>query len=325
MTFHIQCSMWNVFKLVFLFVGVVIGAGFATGSEIVLYFSETGVASVIFSAFLMGIMSIVFCYFGKVKKQSKIVYNLLKIVVFCSSLVTYCVMISGSNEIILLAFNWKYFGIATAVIVAILMLYDMKIIKLLNVIIVPCIVLIMVGILLKSGVVSTSGFNAETSLKYTGMNMLLGGYFMAEEGERLTRKQIFACGGLVFLCMGVLMVICYYISLQGVGVSMPLFEVAKVQGLAAFAGVVIYLAIFTTLIGSGRAVADFIVVYAPKKILIFALFLLLGVQFSFLNFAGLVEFCYGMIGEIGMYLCVLVVISTLYLNIKIKLCNTLKE
>lgn len=321
MIFRIQFCMWKIFKLVFLFVGVVIGAGFATGSEIVLYFEKTGLSAVLFSAFLMGVLAVVFCYFGKIKNRCKIANNLMKIVVFFSSIVTYCVMISGSEEIVFSAFGVKYFGLITGLIVAVLMLYDMKIIKLLNVIIVPCIVLIMAGILAKSGGVWTGGFDVDKSVKYAGMNMLLGGYFMAEEGEGLSHKQILMCGGLVFASMSSLMVVCYLICTQATIAPMPLFEVAKMHGLLWASGIVIYLAIFTTLIGSGRAVADFMLAFDCKKILIFAFFALLTMQFFFLPFDKLVHFCYGKIGEIGMIVCIIVVCSTAFAYIKKKMRN----
>lgn len=308
--------MWNVFKLVFLFVGVVIGAGFATGSEIVLYFGKTGLPSVLFSALLMSSLAVIFCYFGKIKNRFKIANIFMKIVVFFSSVVTYCVMLSGSEEIIFATFGVRYFGLITGIVVAILMLYDMKIIKLLNVIIVPCIVLIMAGILAKSGGVWIDGFDCDSSVKYAGMNMLLGGYFMAEEGNELSNKQILLCGSLVFVAMASLMLVCYLISVQALNFSMPLFEVAKTNGIVFSAGIVIYLAIFTTLIGSGRAVADFMLKFDCKKLLVFTFFVLLGVQFFFLDFNSLVHFCYGKIGEIGMVVCLIVTVCTIeaYIN-----------
>ena len=110
--------MRRIFKLVFLFVGVVIGAGFATGSEIVLYFKNSGYISVVISGIIMGLLSIAFCYFGKLQSKYKIMKNLTKIVVFLSSIITYCIMISGTSELIYNQFGIKYFGIITGFVVA---------------------------------------------------------------------------------------------------------------------------------------------------------------------------------------------------------------
>lgn len=305
-----------VFKLVFLFVGVVIGAGFATGSEIVLYFKNSGYISVVLASLIMGILSIIFCYFGRIKSKSNFLKNLMKIVVFLSSIVTYCVMISGVGELIYTQYGIKYFGVFTAFIVAILMLYDMRIIKLLNLVIVPMIIVIMIVLLAKSGGEIYSGFNISSSIKYAGMNMLLGGYFMQEEGDQLTHKQIFGAGVLVFMTMALLMSICYVISMNACGASMPVFEVARNNGLGVLASIVVYLAIFTTLIGSGRAFADMLSVVTSSKLLIFTLFFVLGIYFDGLDFGALVAFCYDEIGEMGVVICTLVIINLAFHIIK---------
>ena len=304
--------MRYVFKLVFLFVGVVIGAGFATGSEIVLYFKNSGYLSVLLASLIMGALSVIFCYFGELQKKSKIVNDLSKIVVFLSSIVTYCVMISGTAELIYTQFGIKYFGIITGLIVAVLMLYDIRIIKVLNLIIVPLIVVIMIVILVVSGGQIYTGIDFSSSLKYAGMNMLLGGYFMSEEGDKLSHKQIAMSGVLVTLVMALLMSVCYMISMQAPVSGMPVFEVARSYGLGVLAAIVVYLAIFTTLIGSGRAFADMILKIVPHKWFVFTLFFTLGCYFDGLDFAALVGFCYGEIGELGLMVCLMVICNMIY-------------
>lgn len=304
-------SLKVVIRLVFLFVGVVIGAGFATGSEIMLYFKNSGYLSVILSSVIIGVFCVVFLYFGRLQKNVKIIKNLMKIVVFLSSIVTYCVMISAVSELICTQFNIKYFGAITAVIVAILMTYDMRIIKLLNVIIVPLIIVLMIVILATSHGEIYSGFKPLKSLLYAGMNMLLGGYFMSEEGDQLTHKQIAATGVLVAVIMALLMSVCYIISMQACGASMPVFEVARSNGLGTLAAIVVYLAIFTTLIGSGKAFADMIFAFVPNKLIVFILCSVLGFYFDGLDFNGLVAFCYSKIGNIGFVLCNVVLLCVI--------------
>lgn len=316
--------MRRVFKLVFLFVGVVIGAGFATGSEIVLYFKNSGYFSVLLASLAMGVLSIFFCYFGKLGNSGKFVKNLMKIVVFFCSIVTYCVMISGTSELIFNQFGIRHFGILTSFIVAILMLYDIKIIKLLNVIIVPIIVIIMIIILSKSDAEIQSGVNIGTSLKYAGMNMLLSGYFLSEEGKDLSHKQIALTGICVTIAMGTLMSICYFISMQAVASNMPIFEVARSHGLGLLAAIVVYFAIFTTLIGSGRAFADMTEKFVPNKIFTFVIVFVLGCYFDKLNFGDLVNFCYGEIGKIGLIICIAVVANVAVCLIRYLLKDKLK-
>ncbi len=311
-----------IIRLVFLFVGVVIGAGFATGSEIMLYFKNCGYLSVLFAAVIMGLLCVFFCYFGKLQKKIKYIKNLMKIVVFLSSMVTYCVMLSAVSELIETQFGIKYFGIFTAFIVAILMLYDMRIIKLLNLIIVPLIMALMLVILIIGKGEVYSGFNPLQSILYAGMNMLLGGYFMSEEGAELSHKQIACTGVIVTIVMGGLMSICYVISMQAFSASMPVFEVARSHGLGVLAAVVVYLAIFTTLIGSGKAFADMIFAFVPNKFIIFVLCFVLGFYFDGTDFSSLVSFSYSQIGNIGFVICIIVVLSVLCNYFKMIIANS---
>lgn len=301
--------MKRVFKLVFLFVGVVIGAGFATGSEIVMYFRNNGYLSVLAASIIIGALSMVFCCFGKLNNRSKTIKNLIKIVVFISSAVTYCVMISGVSQLIFSQFSVPFFGALTALVTAFLMMYDMRIIKLLNLIIVPLIMVMMLVILSSTNAEFYTGFDIMAAFKYSGMNMLLGGYFMMNEADEMSVSQICATGGLVSVIMAALLTICYLISMQSPQSAMPIFEVARSNGLGALAAVVVYLAIFTTMIGSARAFADMLSPHYVAKGWLFALLFVLGLYFDGLDFAALVAFCYGKIGTIGMVICIVVCVA----------------
>lgn len=308
--------MQKVFKLTFLFIGVVIGAGFATGAEIVLFFGKNGLPSVIFSAFVIAVLSAIFCLFGKIKNKNKTVNNLLKIVVFASSIVTYFVMISGANCLIKEQFGFEYFGVITGGIVAILVSKDLSVIKLLNLVIIPLIIVIMLVILFASGGVFNNSFDFLVSCKYAGMNMLLGGYFLADEGESLSKKQIFFLFIATFFAMAILMSVCYLISMQGAVSAMPIVEVARRCGFSVLACVVVYLAIFTTLIGSGKLVFDMMFEFCSEKALIFTLLFVVSLIFSRLEFASLVEFCYSNIGKIGLFLSVFITVYTTFVYTK---------
>ena len=62
-------DFFYAFKSSCLFVGTVIGAGFATGEEIKLYFGGTDMGSVCLSALFFGVFSALFMIFGKIKMQ----------------------------------------------------------------------------------------------------------------------------------------------------------------------------------------------------------------------------------------------------------------
>ena len=289
----------SIFKTVFLFVGAVIGAGFATGSEVMLYFGGTGLSSVILSGSLIGVFAIVFALFGKLSNRYKWLDNLLKIAVFFSSFATFCVMISGADEVIRFAFNIKYFGAFTGVIVAFLLLFDMRIIKIINSVIVPFILLLFAVMLIKTGGNLGGGFDPSSSILYASMNMLLGGYMMTREGRNYSVKNILWIGGIIAIIMTTLLGFCYFISMEGYGFSMPLFEVAKRIGLGACAGVIIYLAIFTTLIGAGRVMGDIMCDLGQNKYLFSLLIALVSVLVYSADFRQSVAFIYPPLGWVG--------------------------
>lgn len=296
---------YSIFKTVFLFVGAVIGAGFATGSEIMLYFGDSDIWSVILSGIIIGILAIIYGLFGKITDRYRWVDKVQKAVILVCTLVTYIIVLAGAEEIINFTFKVKYFGVITGILVAILLLYDMRIIKLLNAIIVPIIAIMMLVLVCKSGDITSGQFTVDRSILYACMNMMLGGYIMTQEGKQYTTKQLLFCGSMIAVIMSILMVFCYMVAINGRTLSMPLYEVAKHVGLGGSAGVIIYLAIFTTLIGSARMIGDILVEIGLSPRLVAVFFALLSCSSLRVDFARMVAVCYPPTGWIGLgYLAV---------------------
>ncbi len=317
--------IFSIFKTVFLFVGAVIGAGFATGSEVMLYFGNSNMLTIILAGLLIGLFAMVFASFGKISNKYKWLDNMLKIAVFFSSLITFCIMVAASDEVMRLSFNIRYVGAATGVIVAFLMLFDMRIIKLLNSIIVPFIVMLFIVMLVKTGGGSSGDFHPYNSFLYGSMNMLLGGYMMTCEGKQYSNKHILIIGGIVAAVMTGLLSLCYLISSEGVGFSMPLFEVARRIGLGQCAGIVIYLAIFTTLIGSGRVMGDIMCELGQSKWIFSIILALVSVLIYSVDFKSSVSLLYPPIGWVGAFFT-MSLIAVLFSHFVIrKHCKKLKR
>ena len=58
-------SMWRALKVCFLYIGTIIGAGFASGREIALFFGETAPLNVALSAVFMAVLEMLFLVAGK--------------------------------------------------------------------------------------------------------------------------------------------------------------------------------------------------------------------------------------------------------------------
>lgn len=125
--------MKKVLGAVSVFVASVVGAGFATGKEIVVFFSRSNpclVFVLLFATFSLLFWAIlhlsiltncfdVRCLLGKLLKNFDFCYDVFALLI---CLVMTSSMIAGSNEILCMCFNFStpFFGVATAFLVALL-------------------------------------------------------------------------------------------------------------------------------------------------------------------------------------------------------------
>ena len=93
--------MLNAIKVTSLFIGAIVGAGFATGREVILYFGEGGYLTPVAAGLMMGVMSAVFLLAGKYSSSGRLWSAFNKAVDFLVSVamvITYAVMCSALEE-----------------------------------------------------------------------------------------------------------------------------------------------------------------------------------------------------------------------------------
>lgn len=304
---------FNLFKIAFLFVGSVIGAGFATGAEVILYFRNCNVWSVITAGVIIGLLAFAFSISYKIFDKFKFLKILNNITIYIASIITFIAMISGAEQIMRETFNIKYIGLISGLIIIWLSRNDIKSAKLLNFVVIPVILILIIIIASKSHIVRTEGiFSFKKSMLYASMNMVLSGYLMSEEGRKITAKQAFSMSIIVTVTITLLLLLVYYIAMQSPMSSMPIFEVSKGVQLIGVAGIIIYLAIISTLIGASSVVCKMTAgVTECKWIGILGLCVL---SFTFYNaeFNQIVSKLYPLLGYMGLLLSGIVIKYMIY-------------
>lgn len=288
-------------KTSFVFVGTVIGAGFATGAEIKLYFSNYGFLTIVFSAFVFSLLLALFMSVAKVRKRRK--YNtvsLSKIVRIVVLSISVCTMGGASEQLIRSAFGVFGGGIFTLVACFLLIKFFKKSLDVVNFIAVPLIVALLVAIFIRAdtGIDISKGFGLFSGVGYACMNIYSAGETINNRGCA-TKRQIILSTLITFVVLSSLMMTIRAIIGNGVG-DMPVVSVASGVGLKKVAEVVVYLAIFTTMLGNISVIYPDLKVFLKKDIYTFlVLFLVVGVGLL-VGFTNLVQYGYPVISVFGL-------------------------
>ncbi|MDE5618172.1 MAG: hypothetical protein K2I79_01645 [Clostridia bacterium] len=320
--------MINCLKVACLFIGAIVGAGFATGREIVVFFRGLSILTPIFAGIVTGIMCAVFLNFGKIKFTSRLgkaVNGCIDYMMLISMIITYMVMCSAAEELSRECLNMGYVGLISGVCFAVLSLFDIKFIKNISMIMVG--VIIAFVIFLSFGTKMTSGSQVDfaTSVKYCAMNMLSGGYLISQEGKDMKGKHIAICA---LICGGVtagLLGMVYVIAMSQSGAPMPVYAAAVYKGCKYMGGILILLAVLSTMLGAGRIIytSTFKLCGATSIPLVF-LIGLACISYT-LNFEQSVEIFYPPLGVLGIILCAAAIIIIITATvIKFKRRYTLK-
>ncbi|MDE6189769.1 MAG: hypothetical protein K2G37_05750, partial [Clostridia bacterium] len=294
-------------QISFIYIGAIIGAGFATGREVMLYFGGGGVLGGIIAGLAMGILCGLFLLSAKSyrrlknsdKLPVKIIFGIIKSLLWLCTLVSFVCMVSGCEEIIGSCFGIKNAGLWTGIFVSVLGACEMSVMRKFNAVIVPLIMALLVALSSQGTTFFESGFQPIKVLCYCGMNIMTGGYIIAEQEDDFSLKQVLfiSCVTAVFFALAISLV--YFISIDYKNFSMPIMEFAKARNMKSVSGLIIYLAIFSTLIGCAKLICQEnsrIKIPAPFSVAFLVAFALVALK---CDFSTLVARFYPIIGYIG--------------------------
>ena len=332
--------MLNVIRVTFLYIGTSIGAGFASGREIALFFGNLTPFNVAISALFMGALVVLFLTAGKLSSVPD--NSLISTGISLSAFISSTAMLAGSETVIYSLTGVPMTGLIMGVAAAAIVVKGIDKIKMLNTLLVPLIIVQIILLFLKvPSPVPAEGFSLITPLMYSGLDVLLGGVVMAREGKAMTYKQIAATGVLCALVIGgILYMLQTVVLADALSSPMPVLAVAEAYGMQWASGILIAAAIFTTMVSSLDVVVDFYVRRAcvhsvhtvsardkkpfnrklyrifcaftnPKnKALIAFTCLLAAYPLSFIGFELIVDACYPFISVCGIAFTLLLIIKT---------------
>ena len=294
-------SFFRAVKAACLFVGSVVGAGFATGREIALFFGGGSVVNVGIAAAFMGAAAFLFLETGA--KRAAIdprVQAGADAVVAASSFVVYAAMIASAESVLFGLFGKKGLSLFVALFCAILSPKSTAWASRLNFLAVPALVAIVIFVGVKTPFSpSFTSVRPFTSAAYGAMNMLFSGALMVEEGRALSKKERLGaaalCGGLIF----VLLLFMFRAASLSSESEMPFLVAAERAGMGSIAPVALLLAIVTTMVGCDYLVTDKLNAVFRDPILSSALVLLFGYLLSLVGFAPIVRAAYPVVSYLG--------------------------
>ena len=283
----------KAFKSSMIYVGTVIGAGFASGKEIAVYFDSLSPLTAFISGILLGTVGGFFMYAGyKGKFFQPPWFKLLTVI---CSYITLAAMCSGAGEIIPFACG----GILLTV---------------LNGILVPVIIFCILFLFFKNGnVFITGSYLPFKPILYSALNLLIAGSLMAEQGKSLSKKEIVLSSVISAAVMSCLIFALCCLTI-GNDSAMPLKEIASDMGFPIISSLLILLAVFTTMVSSAKLIYDYF--KGLKLSPFFSSFMTLApsVALSFVGFGAIVRYGYAFVSVAGLVLLFFTVLKMLPLK-----------
>lgn len=232
-----------------IIVGAVVGAGFATGSEINLYFRGKSLWSPAISALFFGGLTALFLFAGK-KEESAFMRLVSSVLVTTSALVTFCAMAGCFAEL----FGSKVFGVVISVVCVVLARRSAWLGPI-NLVLVAVIAVLVIFCALPPKEVSGTGLGVGSALTYACLNFMTAGALIRRVGARADTRDVIAVSTGVFAVMAVLTCAMYTIVWNTNGV-LPFLTVAGKRGVFGLAVIVVLLAVFTTQLATSAVIVE---------------------------------------------------------------------
>jgi|GEM_PF-4737025 len=308
----------EIFKVAFLYVGSLVGAGFASGNEIRLYFGGSDIFSVLLSALFCGGTCCLFLAvgknvtFGKIKKVLDLVFAVV-------SIISAGVMLASLNELS---------GAIPTIIISLTCIVIVYVTsngaKKFCLFAVPVIMFLITLVFFNRDNYSFAGkFTPVSSITYATMNLFFEFGLMYEQGKNLSSKQSIFVGLIVFLSTFILLFVMRCI-IDGADSSLPFVQSAVRLGLGFTATVTMYLAISSTLVGCFTLAKNYFS-FMPSSVA-GACIACLSLTLATINFDKMVSTVYPIISFLGILLVMLsMLFITIYYLKKYKVKNLIKN
>ncbi len=339
----------NIIKVASVYIGTIIGAGFASGQEILKFFvvyGENSIYGVLFSSILFAIIGCVIL--NKVYKYKITNYNdyitpivgsilgrSFEIIICLFLFSIYCVMLAGSGAIFFEQAGIDRGGgiLLMAILCLAVFLYDLKGVIIVNTFLSPLIlsgiILIGIHIIISKDInaISTEGISQITdktlnnwfssSIVYVSYNTLTILVIMTTMLPLLAKKSVAIIGGLAGgLSLGAVALIMwfvlklYYSDIIWSEIPFLFVVMRQLEAAKGLYAILLYCAMFTTAVASGFGLLNIVSDRLRTDKKVSAIALsIIAIPLAFIGFSSLLGFLYPLFGYIGLFLTVLIIVD----------------
>lgn len=328
--------------IIFSIIGTLIGAGFASGQEMYLFFYKygfNGILGLMICSILMSLIiykSLLMIYTKRINTYEeflgelfhlKKIKHISNIIINAFLLVTFYIMISGFGAYLEQQFNIQsLFGsIILVIIVFFVLIKDIQGVKTVNSIIIPALIVIImtvgflsiknIEVLTKLGLKSNSNWIIE-AIVYCSYNMILVIPVLVNLGKSIkTKKDIkiasILCGVIVFLLAFSILLLLASLKIDYSKIEMPAVYIINkcYTQFSTSYGIVILFSIFSTAISIGISFLKNITKNKESYPQNVSLMCISGVFISNFGFSSLVKFLFPIFGYIGTLQIVLILLK----------------
>ncbi len=296
--------MKKAIKISMLFVGAVIGAGFASGKEISTFFGGISPISATLSGFYIALLLMLFMFHGKKSTQkNNIFYNFL---ILLASVVSVSAMLSASQSLFEMWFSFPLSSLFFGFLSSLIVYFGINKIKIANVLAVPAIIVIIIVIFSKEPTLTTGSPSFLHPLAYSMMNLFLVSDLAEKEGKDASTKEIVLSTIITGVSLS-LMIFLIHQLVNGMQTEMPLLDISKKFHIEDICAILMLLAVFTTLVSSQKVLIDTMSQEFStqqksnrfKQVSLLLLSLILSYPLSFWGFDNIVNNLYPMVSACG--------------------------
>lgn len=341
--------MYKIIQMAFAFIGVIVGAGFASGNEILQYFTSFGTwgtAGAVLSTGLFAYLGMMLMQMGsrlQTQSHDEAIYKLsgkfmgvaVDYIIIFTLFGVGVVMVAGAGSMLNQQYgapNWVGSLIMTVLVVSTVLLPIQRVIALIAAI--TPFLIIALTIICTYTLFSTHAPLEElepiaTSVKsslpnwfisainYVSFNVAVGAGMSLVMGGSEKNEKIAKWGGLLGgLGVGVLILIAHYAIFLNIkevkDMSLPLLKI--IQDISPVLGIMMTVVLFGMIYNTGVAmyyafVARFTVMQTKRSYMFAIGTGLVGFVASFVGFTGLVAYFYPLIGYLGLLLIAILVVA----------------
>ncbi|UTV29703.1 YkvI family membrane protein [Photobacterium atrarenae] len=334
--------MWNVFKIASAFIGIIVGAGFASGQEVLQYFTSFGhwgTAAAIIATALFAYLGMMLTMLGsrtQTMSHKKVIYQIsgrvvgiiVDYVIIFTLFGVGVVMIAGAGSLMQQQFALPPFVGSVVLTLLVAVTAMMNVSRVIAVIgsITPFLILVLISICAYSVITMDNSFDelapvAESvpstlphwfvsAVNYVSFNLAVGAAMALVMGGAEKNEKVAKLGGLLGGAgVGVLIVLSHLALFSQIDVvasyPMPLLKIIDMisPALSNVMTFILFGMIFNTAVSMFYAfAARFVTMKTPKANTFIFVTLSVGFVASFAGFTQLVAVFYPLIGYLGLFL-----------------------